>query len=171
MTPIINANDFGLMSSVNKAIVECFAKGLINQTTIMVNMSHFNEAVYLAKKHGFADKVGIHLNIDAGYPLTEKIKVNRHFCNADGEFNGAFKHLPFSELYLNRINRACLSEELDAQSKKYVESGFTLMHFDSHHHNHMRYSVLKLLIPLAQKYSFKSCSIPRNLFVQKQSKC
>ena len=35
---VINADDFGYSESVNKAISDCFEKGLINRTTIMVNM-------------------------------------------------------------------------------------------------------------------------------------
>ena len=44
---IINADDFGKNQNVNKAITECFNKGLINQTTVMVNMPGIYEAVEL----------------------------------------------------------------------------------------------------------------------------
>ena len=47
---IINADDFGLNSSVNKAIVESFNNGLINSTTLMANMPGFEEAVEMAHK-------------------------------------------------------------------------------------------------------------------------
>ena len=36
---IINADDFGYSSQVNEAVAECFRTGVINRTTIMVNMS------------------------------------------------------------------------------------------------------------------------------------
>ena len=45
----VNADDFGLSHEVNMAIVEAFKKGLINNTTIMVNMPGFEEAVRLAE--------------------------------------------------------------------------------------------------------------------------
>lgn len=164
---IINADDFGLSSSVNKAIVECFQKNIINQTTIMVNMPAFDEAVLLAKEHDLMNKVGIHLNIDYGIPLTDKIKTNPNFCNAKGEFNGKFKTKPLHILFMPKFDRECLKEEIEAQFEKYINAGFSLMHFDSHHHNHVRYSVLKLIIPLARKHKFQSCRIARNIFVSK----
>ena len=46
LSRIINADDFGLSSSVNK-IVESFNNGLINSTTLMANMPGFEEAVEL----------------------------------------------------------------------------------------------------------------------------
>ena len=46
---IINADDFGYSESVNKAISDCFERGLINRTTIMVNMPHAEEATAMAK--------------------------------------------------------------------------------------------------------------------------
>ena len=70
----VNADDFGLSHEVNMAIVEAFKKGLINNTTIMVNMPGFEEAVRLAEKYGFFDRVGLHLNLFEGKHLTEDIK-------------------------------------------------------------------------------------------------
>ena len=48
---IVNADDFGISHEVNEAISLCFMKGYINQTTIMVNMPFFCEAIEMAKKY------------------------------------------------------------------------------------------------------------------------
>ena len=56
---IVNADDFGLCSSVNKAIIDCHLAGNINSTTLMVNMPGSIEAVELAKQH---PKLGIGLH-------------------------------------------------------------------------------------------------------------
>ena len=48
---IVNADDFGLCTSVNKAIIECHLAGNINSTTLMANMPGTEEAVELSKKH------------------------------------------------------------------------------------------------------------------------
>lgn len=74
---IVNADDFGLKSSVNKAIVESFNKEIISSTTIMANMPGFEEAVELAFKHEFNDRLGIHLNLDAGCHLTSHSEITR----------------------------------------------------------------------------------------------
>ena len=69
---IINADDFGLNTSVNHAIIESFEKGLINSTTLMANMPGFEEAIELAHKNNIIDKIGIHLCLTEGEPITKK---------------------------------------------------------------------------------------------------
>lgn len=41
---IVNADDFGMSSQINHAIVEAFQKNLISSTTMMANMPAFDEA-------------------------------------------------------------------------------------------------------------------------------
>lgn len=164
----VNADDFGAASSINKAITDCFDKSIINQTTIMVNMSCYNEAVGMAEENDFKDKVGIHLNLSLGTPLTERIRMNKRLCNPDGEFNSSFFSSPLHTFYISKDDKRCLSEEIDAQFEKYKQSGFTLMHFDSHEHIHERISVLKVIIPLAKKHGFKSCRLSKNTYSVKE---
>lgn len=164
---IVNADDFGLSQSVNMAIANCFNIGLINQTTIMVNMPFYEDAVILSKDYGFFNKVGIHLNLDFGRPLTSAIRKNMLFCDESGEFNGCFKEKLLNNIWLSNQDRLLLQAEIAAQFEKYVNSGFTLMHFDSHHNNHNRYSILKAIIPIAKSYGFRSTRKSRNLFKQK----
>ena len=47
---IINADDFGISSSVNRAIVYAFSNNMITNTTLMVNMPYADEAVELEGK-------------------------------------------------------------------------------------------------------------------------
>lgn len=70
----INADDFGLNASVNKAIVESFNSGLINSTTVMANMPGFEEAVNLIHEYKLDRNIGVHLVLTDGLPLTEEIK-------------------------------------------------------------------------------------------------
>lgn len=164
---IVNADDFGLTPTVNMAIANCFKIGFINQTTIMVNMPFYEDAVNLSKDFGFFDKVGIHLNVDYGMPLTSEIRKSKLFCNESGEFNGCFKDKFLQNVWLSNQDRLLLQAEITAQFEKYVNSGFTLMHFDSHHNNHNIYSILKAIIPIAKTYGFKSTRKSRNIFKKK----
>ena len=75
---IVNADDFGRSESVNRAICEAFEKGRVNSTTLMANMPAAKEAYELAKKGGFADKVGIHLNITEGMPMSVMTNGKSH---------------------------------------------------------------------------------------------
>lgn len=155
---IINADDFGKSPSVNRAIVKCFQDGLISRTTIMANMPYFDEAVELSKKNGFFDKVGLHLNLDEGKPLSEEMSGNKHFCRdgilIDGIFNNSSK-----KIWLGGDDLFCVKSEIEAQMRKYVDAGFTLFHIDSHRFVHNNISVLMPTINLAKKNGFVSMRI------------
>lgn len=153
---IINADDFGLSSSVNEAIASCFNDNLIHRTTIMTNMPAFAEACELAERKGFKDKVGLHLVLDEGCPLTEKIKNNPHICK-DGQFIPGWYTSIKRRLFLSRYDKECLREEIEAQMKAYCNAGLTLMHIDSHHLIHTSSPILiDIVCKLAKKYGFRS---------------
>lgn len=47
----VNADDFGLIGGVNRAVIEAHARGILTSATVMANMPAFDEAVRLAKEH------------------------------------------------------------------------------------------------------------------------
>lgn len=153
---IINADDFGLSSSVNEAIVRCFDDNLVHRTTIMTNMPAFAEACGMAERIGIIDKVGLHLVLDEGQPLTEKIKANPYICK-DGQYIPGWYVSIKRRLFLSRYDKDCLREEIEAQMKTYCKAGFTLMHIDSHHLVHTSSPILiDMVCELAKKYGFRS---------------
>ena len=166
MKVIINADDFGRNHEVNLAIVEAFGKGYITNATIMTNMPGYEEAVFLAKKHGFFDKVGLHLNFFSGKPLTEKIKKIPMFMDGDEMTSYPILHKAgnLRKLILPKKTRIALREEAEAQIEKYLKSGFTQMHLDSHGHSHtipsVYFSIRKSLL-LAK---FNTVRLSLNLF-------
>ena len=97
---IINADDFGYSDSVNNAIAECFQKGVINRTTIMVNMPQAANAAKLAREKGFFENVGLHINLTEGKALSKECAMSE-LCDENGFFKGTF-HIPFkSRIYLS----------------------------------------------------------------------
>lgn len=163
MSLIVNADDFGKSEEVNRAIVECFEKGYINRTTVMVNMPFAKQAFVLAKEHGFADKVGLHINLTEGKPLTEGIKLNEDFCS-DGVFTAAFYKSTMKRLRMDNDSIRDITSEIRAQIEEYKQLGFTLNHLDSHHHVHTNYPVYKALRSLSKDYDFSSIRLSRNLY-------
>lgn len=162
---IINADDFGYSQSVNNAVCECFERKLINRTTVMVNMPYAEEAKKLAFSKGFADKVGLHINLTEGAALSEEC-AKSELCDENGYFKGTF-HIPFkSRIILPRKIRKAIYAETEAQMKKYIEMGFTLMHADSHNYTHSYLSVYTQVRKLMKKYGFTSSRISANLSAQ-----
>lgn len=164
---IVNADDFGLNCQVNCAIVEAFQKNYINNTTIMANMPAFDEAVDLAKKNGFFGRVGLHINLFEGVPLSEKIKGEPLFYDmAQGVMQSQIflhKSPRWKWFFLPRHTRDAIKEEVEAQIQRYLEAGFPQMHCDSHGHSHTFASVFFSMRSSLKKYGFKTIRKSLNL--------
>ncbi len=159
---IINADDFGYSDSVNEAICQCFNRGLINRTTIMVNMPDADNAALIAKNNNFFDKVGLHINLTEGPALSQECRQSS-LCDEKGYFKGTF-HVPIkSRFFLDKQTRKAIYAEISAQIEKYIAMGFTLMHADSHNYTHVYLSVFSSVRKLLKKYGFKSVRISRNI--------
>lgn len=139
---IINADDFGMNERCSKAIVEAFSRGLITDTTVMANGGYFEQAMGLAEKNGLFHKIGIHLNITEGEPLTEDIKNLPDFVT-DGQFN---KRYDWSR-ELTSEEESAIYTELTAQVVRLQKAGIRITHADSHHYVHNA----PFIAPIAEK--------------------
>lgn len=139
---IINADDFGMNESCSQAIAEAFKRGLVTNTTMMANGGYFGEAVKLAKERGFFDKIGIHLNITEGKPLTEDIKKLPDFVT-DGNFNKQYDRARD----LSPFECEAIYKELKAQVEKIENAGIIITRADSHHYVHN----FPYIAPIAEK--------------------
>lgn len=161
---IRNADDFGKSESVNRAVMTCFEKSFIDRTTLMVNMDAAESAVGLARSAGFADRVGIHLNLTEGMPLTAPIRSNPLFCDETGRFNAQFRRHRSCRLHLSNETIIQIRTELKEQLKRFQAWGLPLMHADSHHHVHTDLPVFRVLQDLSKEYEFTSIRLSRNLY-------
>ncbi len=130
---IINADDFGLSRDNNAVIVRAFRHGLISSATLMANMPAFAEACALIQREGLHGRVGLHVNLSYGRPLSPALAAQPLFCNADGEFA---PRLPRHRLWLSRALREAIDQELQAQWQRCLEHGVRPSHLDSHQHMH-----------------------------------
>lgn len=161
---MINADDFGLEQSVNDAIILAFEKGLIDRTTLMTNVPKAVEAMDAAKEKGFADRVGVHLNLTSGRPLTESIASDPVMCNSGGEFTADFARNIRTRFFLPSKTRRNVEAELRAQLDRYGKLGGTLWHIDSHHHVHTDPSVWRILKKVLKDYPVTGVRIGRNMY-------
>lgn len=155
---IINADDFGLNEHITKAIDEAFEKGMVTDTTMMATGAYFDEAVALAKEHGFVDHIGVHLNLTEGEPLTEEIKRCERFVT-DGRFNKAYPRTK----KLTDAEKTAIYRELTAQVEKIRDAGIPINHADSHHHIHTGIFVAPIAIRVCQEHGIEKIRLHRNL--------
>lgn len=159
---IVNADDFGIDDNRTVAILECFKIGAITHTTAMVNMPYFCQAVDQIKADGLIDRMGLHLNLTEGPPITKGMQACGHFCDEKGLFTGKFHVNYKTRFYLPNNTDEILKAEIKAQIEKFLDCGGERMHLDSHHHVHTDYSVARILFPLLRHYGFKSVRKSRN---------
>ena len=165
MQYILNADDFGRTATANKAIDKCFINNTVTNTSVMVTAPNYEEAKSLAKQNGYWDKVGLHINLTSGYPLTEEIKHCKKLTNSDGRFNGVLFKTKRMFLFLTVKEKRAVKKEVEAQIEKYLSDGFTLLHADSHGHIHCYLPFAKIISKCLKKYNFKSVRVMRNLQV------
>ncbi len=156
----VNADDYGMNSSVNKAIVESFKLGIINSTTIMANMPGFDEAVDLAYKNNLTDNIGVHLNLSEGNPLTKAIQNTKLFRNNESLGLERFKKKLF---LLSRFEEKIIFKEFATQIERVKSTGIPVTHIDTHHHVDEVWSITKILLPLLKEYNIPSMRIMNNL--------
>lgn len=159
---IVNADDFGKSHEVNLGIVEGFKRGMLTRTTLMMNMPFADEAVQMAKDHGFSDRIGLHLNLTEGDSLTLGIR-NIPWLYRNGQMTDHI--IPYLRSHWSISHREVLSieAEMDAQFEKYKAYGLRLNHIDSHQHVHNEYLICKMICNMALNHGFKSMRIARNL--------
>jgi len=155
---IVNADDFGLNEHCSKAIAETFEQGLVTDTTMMATGEYFDEAVTLAKERGFIDKIGIHLNLTEGIPLTDDIKSCPRFVT-EGRFNKKYDRTK----RLTAEESAAIYKELSAQADKIQRAGITITHADSHHHIHTGIFVAPIAVKVCKEHGINKIRLHRNV--------
>ena len=154
---IVNADDFGLHTEVNKAVIKGYQAGCIRSTSLMPTGAAVEEACELARKNPGLG-VGIHLTLVAERPLLPPDKVPT-LVGADGRL---FRnHVEFIKNFcLGKIDKEQLYAECDAQISKAVSLGLNITHIDSHQHLHVLPGVAAICRDLARKYGVTKMRFP-----------
>jgi len=148
---IANADDFGMNSSINKAIAYSFEMGYINSTSLMVNMSSFEEAVDMIGGNSFIKNIGLHVNIAEGKPVSN-FKLKEYLDEA-GNWNVRKVNRKFN--FLNSSARQEFLKEIHSQIDKALANNVLLTHLDSHLHTHTLPGFYKLFFQAARAHHLK----------------
>jgi len=146
---VINADDFGLCTSVNKAVAKAHSNGVLTSTTLMTNTPAAEEAVQIARRLPHLG-VGIHLNLTIGRSLTGK-DVLDGLVDAHGNFTGSLAKVVLFAL-AGPASRRALRTELEAQIRWALDRGLEPTHLDSHKHVHMFPPIYSITCHLARTF-------------------
>lgn len=141
---IVNADDFGISSSVNHAVIQAHRDGILTSASLMVNGEAFEEAVTLARANPRLG-VGLHLVLCCGRstlpPGTTSPLVNHH-----GEFPRRPVATGLRYFFASKKLRGHLDAEIAAQFAKFKATGLLLDHVNGHLHFHLHPTVFAILI-------------------------
>lgn len=140
---LIIADDLGINSLTNQRITDCYEKGLISSSSMMATMPGFDEAVNWYKSQPSKPKLGIHLDLDGGKPVSDAFR---------NEYGSEKLFYRGGRISADKHYLEILQIELDAQMQKLIDSGIEIHHIDSHHHKHTNWPVAKIVVRLARKF-------------------
>lgn len=157
---IVTADDLGLSAAVNGAIVEAFERGLITHASLMANMPSFDEACELIHERGLAGRIGVHLVLTAGVPLSEPLRRCRRFCDQDGDF---FYWRGLDRMvHLSAYEQSLVMDEMREQALRARAAGLPVVHLDSHHHVHVKHALGPLARRLARELAIGRVRLAHN---------
>lgn len=156
---IINADDFGVVPSVNAAITDAVKAGKVNSVSAFTN---YKDAVVnarqLVKDAADAQKqldLGVHLTISSGRPVLEEARNSVYgLCDKDGNFKS------FTELSNDKIDTTMLRKELLAQIGQLTDNGIPAKHLSCHHNTLTTFERLfKVYVDVAREAQLKMRSV------------
>lgn len=151
-------DDYGRNKESVNGINEAYKKGLIQQTSLMVNR---NEADMIGIEYIPNDRVTFHFNILEGNKMYDPNGEWYYFIEEDG----IAKRLGARNTFfcIKKEYKTIVKEELQNQIKRYKELNYQCNSFDSHGHMHNRWPIARLLVPICKDAGFKVARIPSNI--------
>jgi hopanoid biosynthesis associated protein HpnK len=155
---IVNADDFGLTSGVNRAILQLHQRGVLTSATLMAIAGATAEAVSLPKAFPSLG-IGCHVVLVDGQPVLPAAQLPTLVNPATGRFRPTLGKF-VQDLFLGRIRGSEIEAEAEAQIARLQNSGLSLTHVDTHKHTHMFPRVLAPLLAAAAKQRIKAIRNP-----------
>ena len=182
---IVNADDFGLTSGVNRGIIEAHRRGIVTSSTLMACGAKFQEAVDMASRVPRLS-VGCHVLLVDASPVLELQQVSSlAFVNNSSPNSGrnsgpgfdtnsdtGFGHNSGTPKFRDSlVSFACLAvarrldedeieAEITAQIRKLQAAGIQVSHLDSHKHTHMFPVVFRPMLRAAKKCGIRAVRNP-----------
>lgn len=150
---IINADDFGMTSGVNHAIVEAHHAGIVTSATLMASEAAVEEAVSFASANASLG-VGCHVVLVDGTPVSQPHEVQSLIGSRDGDaarFRRGIAQLAAAAL-ARSVREDEVHREASAQIERLKSHGLSLSHVDCHMHSHILPVVSRAVLCAAREH-------------------
>ena len=153
---IVNADDLGWTTGVNRGIAETHRNGIVTSASLLANGDAFDDGVNVARALP-AMGVGVHLNLSDGRPLTGA-RAAPSLVNENGKLSSGPEQL-LLKLARGKLKVSEVEREWDAQIEKIRAAGIAPTHLDGHKHVHMLPGLFPVALKLARKHSIAAIRI------------
>jgi hopanoid biosynthesis associated protein HpnK len=145
---IVNADDFGLTSGVNRAIWELHRGGTLTSGTLMARAAATEEAIEMALTDPSLG-VGCHIVLVDGDPVLTARELPTLADPHTARFHPTLAVF-LRRLFSRRIRASEIEAEATAQIAQLQKRGLRLTHIDTHKHTHMFPAVLRPVLRAAR---------------------
>lgn len=173
---IVNADDFGFTSGVNRAIVDAHTGGVVTSSTLMANGPAFEEAIGFARTMPKLS-IGCHVVLIDGQPVLAATQLPSLAIDPDsdpshsseahsGETRSSRSHfrdglMTFAaHAITGRIDADEVVAEATAQIRKIQSAGIVVSHIDTHKHTHLFPTILRPLLRAAAACGIRAVRNP-----------
>ena len=154
---IVTADDFGLSNEVNQAVFQAHTQGILTSASLMISAPAVAEAIAMAKDMPTLG-VGLHLTLVEGSSVLPHEEIP-DLVDANQKFSNDIVRSGIRYFFSPKIKKQ-IEKECEAQIKKFLETGLSLDHIDSHNHLHIHPTIANIVIKLAKKYSIPAVRLP-----------
>jgi hopanoid biosynthesis associated protein HpnK len=151
---IVNADDFGLTSGVNRGIIQAHENGIVTSATLMACGAKFQEAVDWAARSPRLS-VGCHVLLVDASPVLDFQQVSTLATGNSDAPTFRDSLISFAALAVGgRLDEDQIEAEITAQIHKLQTAGIKVSHLDSHKHTHVFPAVFRPMLRAA-----KTCGV------------
>ena len=162
----MNADDLGMTTGINRAIVEGCQKGVITSSTLMAASMAFNDAVkrvHELKLRKPRVSIGCHVVLLDGEPALPPERVSSLLDSPADQGTARFR-LSLTNFARSALTGKLKPEEIEAEAEaqflRIQAAGIALSHFDCHKHAHMFPAVLQPLLRAAKARGVRAVRNP-----------
>jgi predicted glycoside hydrolase/deacetylase ChbG (UPF0249 family) len=155
---IVNADDFGQTSGINRAVLELHQAGVLTSASMMANADATAEAIAIARAMPTLG-TGCHIVLTDGEPVLSPDQVPSLLDGSSEQF------IPSLTVFLSRMLRgqiraAEIEIEAIAQIRHLQSRGVRVDHIDTHKHVHMFPRILRPILRAARACGIRSVRKP-----------
>ncbi len=155
---IVNADDFGLTSGVNRGILRAYRDGIVTSTTLMACGLQFDHAIALAKESNGLS-IGCHVVLVDGAPICGQHQVSTLLADSGPRFRQTLTSFAVRAT-TRRLNEDQIAEEVTAQIRKLQAAGIRVSHVDTHKHTHIFPIALRGILRASQACGVRAIRNP-----------